>query len=237
MQERCDATHLKTFSFSIVNFMKYIIANWKSNKLLPEVLEWVEKAGPKLQVSEKRTLVVCPSLTALGEVSKSVMVGNYPIKVGAQNVSPFTAGSYTGEENAEQLKQFANYVIIGHSERRKNFFETDEQLSEKVKRAKESGLEVIFCVQDENTAIPEGVEIVAYEPVFAIGTGVPDTPQNANEVSGKINASHPQVVVLYGGSVTSENAKAFLEQDNISGLLIGKASLDPDEFVKIAELA
>ena len=217
--------------------MKYIIANWKSNKLLPEALEWVEQVGPKLQSSDKRVAIVCPTLTALSSVSKSVMVGNYAIKVGAQNVSPFEAGSYTGEENASQIRQFAEYVIIGHSERRKNFAETDEQLAEKVKRAKDAGLEVVFCVQDENTMVPEGVTIVAYEPVFAIGTGTPDTPQNANEVSGKIKNSHPDAAILYGGSVTSENAKAFLEQAHISGLLIGKASLEAEEFVKIVDLA
>ncbi len=109
-------------------------------------------------------------------------------------------------------------------------------MSEKVKLAKGVGIEPIFCVQDEHTPVPEGVLIVAYEPVFAIGTGVADTPENANQVCGKIKESHAGLTVLYGGSVTSENAKTFLDEEHISGLLIGKASLDPEEFLKIVRL-
>ncbi len=217
--------------------MKYIIANWKSNKLLAEALEWVEQVGPKVEKDSEVAVIVCPPSLYLSEISTATQVSGGIIKVGSQNISPFSFGSYTGEETAEMVKQFGEYSIIGHSERRKNFGETDEVLAEKVKLALAAELTPVFCVQDEHTPIPEGVTIAAYEPVFAIGTGVADTPQNANEVCGKIRESHPNVAVLYGGSVTSENAKAFLEQQSISGLLIGKASLDTEEFVKIVELA
>jgi len=216
--------------------MLYIIANWKSNKLHTEALEWVEQVGPKLSQNDEVTVIVCPPSLYLEEVSKAAQVSGGILKVGSQNTSQFSFGSYTGEETAEMVKQFGEYSIIGHSERRKYFGETDEVLAEKVRLANPAGVTPIFCVQDENTPIPEGVSIVAYEPVFAIGTGTPDTPENANEVCGKIIAKYAGLAVLYGGSVTSENAKQFLEQENISGLLIGKASLDSEEFIKIVQL-
>jgi len=217
--------------------MKYIIANWKSNKVLSDATDWVEKVGPQLTKNEEVTTIVCPPSLYLEEISKAVQVLGSDLKVGSQNISAFPFGSYTGEETAEMVKQFGDYSIVGHSERRKNFAETDEIVGDKVTRALEAGLIPIFCVQDEQTPIPEGVTIVAYEPVFAIGTGTPDTPQNANEVCMNIVSTHPDCVVLYGGSVTAENAKQFLAQEYISGLLIGKASLDPEEFVKIVEFA
>lgn len=161
------------------------------------------------------------------------MVGNFPLLIGSQDISPFEVGSFTGEEPALILKQFADVSIIGHSERRQNFNESDELIAKKITQANSQSITPLLCVQGEETAIPEGVSLIAYEPVFAIGTGNPDTPQNANEVSGKIKQKKEGLTVLYGGSVNSENAKAFLEQDNISGLLIGKASLDAEEFVKI----
>ncbi len=219
-----------------INLMQYIIANWKSNKLLTEALEWVEQVGPKLSQNDEVTLIVCPPSLYLEEVSKAAHTSGGMLKVGSQNISQFSFGSYTGEESAEMVNQFGEYSIIGHSERRKYFGETDEVLAEKVRLAIQSSITPVFCVQDENTPIPEGVTIVAYEPVFAIGTGTPDTPENANEVCGKIIAKYEGLEVLYGGSVTSENAKQFLDQKNISGLLIGKASLDAEEFVKIVQL-
>ncbi len=217
--------------------MKYIIANWKSNKLLNEALEWVSVVGPKLSRKEGVVVVVCPTNSALEHVKKAVQAGNFALQVGAQNLSPFSFGSYTGEEAGEILKPYADYSIIGHSERRKYFSETDEMIGEKVKRAREVGLEPVLCVQDANTPVAENSKIVAYEPVFAIGTGNADTPENANKTASEIKQKHPDVEVLYGGSVTSENAKAFLEQQAISGLLIGKASLDAEEFIKIVEIA
>lgn len=216
--------------------MKYIVANWKSNKMLSDALEWVGTVSSKLEHSSEVTAVVCPPSVYLAEIQKQVQIGGSVLSVGSQNFSQFDFGSFTGEETAQMVGQFAKYAIIGHSERRKYFFETDESLVEKVKRGKESGLEIIFCVQDEHTPIPDGVSIVAYEPVFAIGTGSADTPENAGSVANVIKNLHNDVTVLYGGSVTAENAGGFLEQEGIDGLLIGKAALDAEEFVKIVQL-
>lgn len=216
----------------------WIIANWKSNKTISEALEWVDIVGPKLPKRDNLKVVVCPDFESLSEVKKAVMVGNYPLLVGAQDVSPFDIGSYTGEEPAKLLKELINVVIVGHSERRQNFGETDELVAEKTKKVLQNMLIPVVCVQDESIPVPEYVELVAYEPIFAIGTGTPDTPENADTVATEIKKrSGSNVTVLYGGSVTSENAKIFLQKENISGLLIGKASLDPEEFLKIVEVA
>lgn len=208
----------------------WIIANWKSNKTITEALEWVAKVGP--QIPQVLKVVVCPTFSVLSEIKKSVTVGNYPLMVGAQDLSPFGVGAYTGEEAATILKQFVDLAIIGHSERRQNFGETPEMVAKKVRQALDHQIIPLVCVQGKDTPVPDGVKLIAYEPIFAIGTGNPDTPENANEVA----ASFMDLEVLYGGSVTSENAKGFLVKPNINGFLIGGASLDAEEFVKIIKV-
>lgn len=214
----------------------WIIANWKSNKTIQEALEWVELVGPKLPRNEKLKVVVCPQFMDILEVKKAVQVGNYPMLVGSQDLSPFEEGPFTGEESADSLEGFVALSILGHSERRQNFSETDEMVAKKVEQAKSSGIVPLVCVQSEDTPVPEGCEVVAYEPIFAIGTGTPDNPQNAALVSEKIKQKNPQVKeVLYGGSVTADNCVSFIKEEHIQGLLIGKASLEAEEFIKIVE--
>lgn len=215
----------------------WIIANWKSNKTIAEALFWVEEVGPLLQKKENVHVVVCPTFTELEEVKKSVKVGNFPLWVGVQDLSPFPPGAYTGEESAEELKGLADLSIIGHSERRTNFGETDGMVAQKVKRAKEAGIVPLVCVQSGDTLVPQGCSLVAYEPVFAIGSGNPDTPENANLVASKIKQKYPNVQVLYGGSVTSKVVRQFIEQEAISGVLVGGASLDAKEFIKLVKAA
>lgn len=212
----------------------WIIANWKSNETITEALNWISQVGPKVERRENLKIVVCPTFTAIEEVKKAVLVGNFPLMVGAQDLSPFEEGAYTGEEAAVILKQFVDLAILGHSERRQNFGETDEMVAQKVKQALDHQIIPLVCVQGEDTPLPENVKLVAFEPIFAIGTGNPDTPQNANEVAESLKQKHgADLEVLYGGSVTSENVKGFLQKDNISGVLVGGASLDPEEFLKI----
>ncbi|MDD2822653.1 MAG: triose-phosphate isomerase [Candidatus Daviesbacteria bacterium] len=216
----------------------WIIANWKSNKNITEALSWVDEVGPQIPRNEALKVVVCPTVMCIEDVKKAVIVNGYHLTVGAQDLSSFDEGAYTGEEAARILKDVVDISILGHSERRQHFNETDETVAEKVAQAKQYNIESLVCCQDENTPVPLGVKLVAYEPVFAIGTGTPDTPQNANNVAKLLKDKHgSELEVLYGGSVTSENAKAYLSQENISGLLIGKSSLDTTEFIKIVEIA
>ncbi len=212
----------------------WIIANWKSNKNIEESLEWIAQVGPQVPKKDNLKVVVCPMVSCLEEVKKTIQVGGFSLMVGSQDLSPFNNGAYTGEEPATALKQFINLAILGHSERRQNFGETDEMVALKTQQAVDNGIISLVCVQGVDTPIPIGCKLVAYEPVFAIGTGNPDTPENASQVAADLKQKYGQdLEVLYGGSVTSENVKAFINQPNISGVLIGKASLNTDEFIRI----
>lgn len=211
----------------------WIIANFKSNLSLQQSIEWIEAVGPQLEKNENIVVGFCPRFSVLSEVATKVKAGNYPILVGAQNISPFTEGAYTGEEPVTLLKEMIAFSIIGHSERRSNFAETDEIVSEKVKRAKEVDVLSLVCVQNAETPVPVDSKLIAYEPVFAIGTGTPDTPENADKVSKQLKDIHGDIEILYGGSVNKDNCLSFVRQENISGLLIGKSSIDPEQFIAI----
>ncbi|MEK7616605.1 MAG: triose-phosphate isomerase [Patescibacteria group bacterium] len=221
----------------------WIIANWKSNKTIQEALDWISKVGPVIPKRDNLKVVVCPTFSSLSEVKKVITVGGFPLMVGSQDISPFEAGAYTGEESALLLQDLISLSIIGHSERRQNFGETDEMIAKKVNQAITNNIIPLVCVQDENTTVPEGCKLIAYEPIWAISTGLnntpgvgrADTPEDANKVARTFKEKYPEIEVIYGGSVNSSNAKSFIEQENISGVLPGHASLDVDEFIKIVK--
>ena len=228
-----------------MGFKKYLIGNWKSNKTEKEVIDFFEKFS-KLQVSrhpsgglrdsrrvEEFEAVICPSFVHLEVASKLIKELNLPLKLGAQDISHYGEGAYTGEVNGRQLKEYISYCIIGHSERRSHFQETDSLLKLKAEKAKELGIKTIFCVPDDQTSVSEGVSLIAYEPVFAIGTGKSDTPENAARVIKMIKEKTGEIPVIYGGSVTADNINHFLKMPGISGVLPGKASLDPDHFFRM----
>lgn len=215
----------------------WVIANWKSNKTISEALDWVSKVGPQIPKKDNLKVVVCPTFSVISEVKKAVTVGNYPLMVGSQDLSPYDAGAYTGEESASLLKELVGLSILGHSERRQNFSESDEMVAKKVTQALKDNIIPLVCVQGPDIPIPGGCQLVAYEPVWAIGTGKPDTPENANDVAAKLKQKYrEELEVIYGGSVTSQNVKEFIMQENISGVLPGKASLDPQEFISIVKV-
>lgn len=223
----------------------WIIANWKSNKSIGEALDWLNIVGPKLRKRENIKVVVCPTFSALSELKKEIQINNYPIILGSQDISPFGVGAYTGEEAAELLRDLIDFSIIGHSERRYNFGETDEMVAGKTKQLLNTGKTACVCVQGNETPVPEGCKLIAYEPASAISTGLnntpgvgrPDNPDEANSVAEffKKQSNHSDLEVLYGGSVNSENVKGFVEKESINGVLVGNKSLDPQEFLKIVE--
>lgn len=211
----------------------FIAGNWKSNKTTTEAMEWL--ANFKAQTSQIKldnmALVLCVPFTLLPVLKEQI--GQLPMALGAQDISPFQDGAYTGEVSGRQLREFCDWVIIGHSERRKNFGETDELLNKKVEQAKSVGLKIIYCVSDEKIPVPSGVDVVAYEPVWAIGTGKTDTPENAARVITSIkNASHVPLAI-YGGSVTPQNVQSFVKESSMDGVLPGGASLDPINFFNL----
>jgi triosephosphate isomerase len=216
-----------------------IVANLKSYQNENEAKNWLEAFAKikelNLDLTQKE-IIICPSFTQLFSFFSYFSTNNIGVKLGAQNVSPFDEGAYTGEVNAKQLKDVIEYVLIGHSERRQNFNETEDMLAKKTAIALKYGLNPIFLVQNQQDLIPQGVQIVAYEPTAAIGTGNPDTPENADAV-GAIIKSETNLQVLYGGSVTSENVKSFTAKANIDGVIVGGASLEAQELLKIIENA
>ncbi|MBI2086488.1 triosephosphate isomerase [Candidatus Daviesbacteria bacterium] len=222
----------------------WVIANWKSNKTIAEALDWVSKVGSYIPKKENFKVVVCPTYSCISEVKKAIKVGNFPLLVGAQDLSPFKAGAYTGEESAVLLKDLIEFSILGHSERRKNFGETDEMVAQKVQQALANNIIALVCVQGEETLIPEQCSLIAYEPIWAISTGLTNTPgagkadnpENAEIVAKFFKQKYGNnLEVIYGGSVSSANAKGFVSQPNINGILIGNASLDPGEFIAICK--
>lgn len=250
-------------------YRKYIIAgNWKMNKNATEAKDFaeelVEHQGNQTDVS----VVVCPPATDLQAVGHVFEGSN--CSLGAQNMHPADAGAYTGEVSAEMLRDlFVSYVILGHSERRQYFGETDAFVNEKVHTALRNNLKPILCVgesieeRDAGRMIEvvkhqllEGVSgvsedqldslVLAYEPIWAIGTGRTASPEQAQEVHAALRGilaeqfsseAASRVRILYGGSMKPENADSLLAQVDIDGGLIGGASLDVRSFVKLVEAA
>lgn len=215
----------------------YIAGNWKSYKGLAEAGAWVEKFAQlykeKPFSKDAVTVVLCPPFTLLSQMSSDIKKYNLPIALGSQDVSPFGEGAYTGEVNAKQLSELVGWTIVGHSERRRNLGETDELLSHKVTQAKAAGLSVIYCVQDEAVIVPESVDVIGYEPPWAISAvsgGVAQNEESANRICEKIRLKYPHIPVIYGGSATPENVTSFISQSAISGVLPGGASMDPEKF-------
>lgn len=219
----------------------FIVANWKSNKNILETEKWIHSFihgfnKDKTKLEDKK-IIIAPSFTSLEHAHYCAENLKLSVEFAAQDISPFAEGAYTGAVTGKQIKGLANYVIIGHSERRRYFDETDEMLEKKVSMALHFGLTAMFCIQNENTPVPQGVKIVAYEPPSAIGTGNPDTPENANNVANKIKDRYDITHVLYGGSVTGQNVAGFIQMSNIDGVLVGGASLDPRKFLEIVKNA
>lgn len=242
---------------------KVIAGNWKMNKLPNEAIAFIEELAPLVKNAENE-VVLCVPYTDLFYALLTAQGTN--IKIGAQNMHFEEKGAYTGEVSAEMLKSIGvEYVIIGHSERREYFNETDETVNKKLKKALSVDLKPIVCVGEkleeresgkakdivtEQTRLAlEGLEkedvkkvIVAYEPIWAIGTGKTATKEDANETIGWIREEISKiygkdvadcVIIQYGGSVKSANANDLFTMPEIDGGLVGGASLDAQEFSKI----
>jgi triosephosphate isomerase (TIM) len=243
----------------------YIAANWKMNKTIAEAAEFVDALLPRIAATQC-DVVICASFLALSEVVERRR--GTAVRVAAQNMHEEEAGAFTGEVSAAMLVEIdVDAVVLGHSERRHHFGETDEALARKVPAALAAELEPILCVGESEAARDggeteqvlelqlqadlAGVEsgqlervVIAYEPVWAIGTGRTATPEQAQEVCAFIRdvlrmrgAAADRVRILYGGSVNAANAAELLAKPDVDGALVGGASLDPAEFAGIVEAA
>lgn len=237
----------------------YIAANWKMMKNLAETEEFINSFIPLVSGISDVDILLAPPFTSLGLASHLLLPTN--IKLGAQNMFYEESGAYTGEISADMLL-FAgcSTVIIGHSERRQYFGETDDTVNKKIKMARSKGLEVILCIgeslEDREAGRTfdllggqlagslkdislDGITI-AYEPIWAIGTGKTATPQIANETHiyirewlNKNKKNTDSVRIQYGGSVKPENIGELIAESEIDGALVGGASLNPESFANI----
>ena len=238
-----------------------IAGNWKMNTTVSEAVELVHKILKVLDKIENVEKVLCPPFISLAAVAE--ILKNSSIKLGAQNMYFKDKGAYTGEVSPLMLTDLCEYVIIGHSERRQYFHDTDEVINKKVKAALEAGLKPILCIGEkleENEAgktekvVSRQLEsalaevdrlngtVIAYEPVWAIGSGRSATGEQANETIGFIRqriailydkATAQNLRILYGGSVTADNISEFVKQPEIDGALVGGASLQAEQFISI----
>ncbi|MFH1827435.1 MAG: triose-phosphate isomerase family protein [bacterium] len=221
--------------------MKYLIANWKSTKDVNAVLSWVDtfnKSIDKDKILQKKLnenylkIIICPSFHLLYPVKQNIYK-NKNITLGAQNVSFFDQGNYTGEVSAQNIKDLVDYSIVGHSERRKYLKEKDNEIDQKAMLLKDYDIEPILCVRNEKDLIPDKINLIAYEPVFAIGTGESQALRDIINVKNKIN-TNKNYIFIYGGSVNSNNISQYLQSTEISGFLVGNASKDPISFIEMA---
>jgi len=217
---------------------QFIIANWKSHKLPSEIEDWFVNFARFIGVkNESQEIIVCPPFPLLDACLSAAKKHTPFVQIGAQNISRFPEGAYTGEVAGKLIKSFATHVIIGHSERRHYFNEDDKILSEKVLAAQANMLTPVFCTLQADDPIPLGVEIAAYEPTTAIGTGQPADPQEVEGIARSIKAKNGVSYVLYGGSVAPQNVSTYTGLPSIDGVLVGGASLDPQEFAQIIQHA
>lgn len=219
---------------------RIVVANWKLHKTVSEASEWLEATaqGIRPAILEKMGVIVCPTTILLPAMRQEISKLKIEFSLGAQDVSRFERGAYTGEVSAEQLRGWVDCVLVGHSERRRLFGETEAVIQQKMEVCLKNGLVPILCFESPDQ-LPVGSyspPIVAYEPPAAIGTGRPDVPEDAQKVAYQVKERlGAAVLVLYGGSVNSGNVGGFISQADIDGVLVGEASLEPDEFVRILE--
>jgi triosephosphate isomerase len=245
-----------------------VAGNWKMNKTIAEARELVFKMSSPLREIQGVEKVLCPPFMSLLPVS--ALLEGSGIGLGAQNMHWEEKGAFTGEVSPLMLKEFCQYVILGHSERRTYFGETDEIVNRKLRAAQAFDLTPIVCVgetleqyeakqtsevvarqislglKDVDPAFAPRI-VVAYEPVWAIGTGKASSAENANRVHAQVvrpalselygNETAQAIRILYGGSVTASNAAEYFGQTDIDGALVGGASLKTEDFVAITKAA
>lgn len=246
----------------------FVAGNWKMNKTIAETRELLSALLPNLSGIDGVERVICPPYLSL--MSASELLAGKGIGLGAQDMHWEEKGAFTGEVAPGMVKELCDYVILGHSERRAYFGETDETVNKKLLAAQKAGLTPIVCVgetlsqyeagetskvvssqtrlglQGISAGFAPGI-VVAYEPVWAIGTGKASSGENAQGVHGSVirpvlkelfgEETAQAIRILYGGSVTAANAAEFFSQPDIDGALVGGASLKPEEFVAIARAA
>jgi triosephosphate isomerase len=221
--------------------MKYIIGNWKANKTNEEVNQWIKDFNNRLSKDNhiqqllnenKVTIIVCPPFPFIFSL-QNFLTQMENLYIGSQDLSQFDEGSHTGEVTAKMLHGYIDFAIIGHSERRSKFNETEEMVKAKIEQAKNQSIKTVLCVRGQNDTIYQDASFVAYEPIEAIGSGMNKPVPDVLEMKKKLKL-HEGQKFIYGGSVNPDNCSEYLNNKEIDGILPGKASLDANVFLDLA---
>ena len=223
----------------------YLLANWKSHKTLAEAEAWLEKFSRSHHPDPQLQIIIAPPapfLVPLWQKLQTMALAN--VALAMQDLSPFPLGSYTGGVAAAMVRDFAEYAIVGHSERRRYFHETHQEIANKVGEAIGAGIKPIVCLDlpyaREQLAAMEEQDlaqlIIGYGPVEAAGIEAPQSFAKATEAIAAIRAMAPDTPILYGGSINAKNAGEYRTLAGISGLMVGTASLEPEEFSAIGRV-
>lgn len=227
---------------------KYIVANWKANKTEKETIDWFKEMTTfDFSTLKEIEIVTCLPYVFLPVAKEEIKNNQLPIKLGAQNVSHFEEGPYTGVVTAGMLKDLVNYVLVGHSERRKILGETDDLIFQKIVLSLKYNITPIICVSNleqveflkkklSNFSGKENI-IFLYEPLKAIGSGQAEEIEVTVKVIQKMKKIIGELPFLYGGSVSGENVLSYLSDPQIDGVAVGGASLDPNSFLEILKNA
>jgi len=217
---------------------KLFVANWKSHKTKEETIKFFEFVRDNISHIDltNKEIIIAPPFTLLEKARYLIDEYKLPVQLAAQNVSSFPEGAYTGEISAKQVREFAYYTIVGHSERKRYLHESESEIENKIKEAKEVGLVVIQCIQDENSQLHKDADIIAFEPPNAIstfGVGEADDPKDIERVFSKLSEELSGRTILYGGSVDEKNVKSYSQIQTCGGFLIGGASLEAESFIEL----
>lgn len=224
----------------------YVIGNWKCHKSTDGGIAWFRQFSGLYRPVEEVEVIVAPSVLSIESISSALKELRLPgVYLAAQDVSPFPKGSYTGAIAADMLKHVVRYAIVGHSERRRYFHETTQDVINKVMEAADSGLIPIVCVEDSGLlaelrplADVDCKEIiVAYTPVDALSSRLPESTKRIAEAVRRIRAFFPAWPIVYGGALSSENAREYLLAEGVDGLFLGGASLSAEHFAKVCQYA
>ncbi len=222
---------------------RYVVANWKSNKTLAECRQWLSRFLARYRPHPDLKVIIAPSFPFLFPLSQILAESKSDVLLASQDISSFPVGSYTGAVAAAQLEELVDYALVGHSERRRWFHETNQEVANKVYEALVEGITPIVCVDQpyaraQLAALSDHEKqnsIIVYGPVEAVGVDVSPSPERIVEAVAELKTLAPDTPMLYGGSANSENAAGYMKIAGISGLMAATASQAPEEFADLCE--
>lgn len=224
---------------------RYVIANWKSYKRFEDAKKWLDEFARIYNAVDGLQVIIAPTFLSLEKLAEYIRkLDLRSVSLAAQDVSPFPKGSYTGAIAADLLKEMAEYVIVGHSERKRYFHETNLDIGNKVLETVDAGLVPIVCIDkpyamSQLTALNDidtDDVILAYGPADALTSRIPESPEKVREAVEFISQVHPKWSIVYGGALLPENAAAYANIPGVSGLFSGSASLEATTFAAIIQI-